>query len=80
MSLLRDAHGIIRTTHAMTRGLVLKGQDAARWDVPVLGQPSNIPVTGNVLSHVMFSPLNAIPGEGRLQKSPCDYPLAISPG
>lgn len=74
MSLLRNAHGIIRTTHAMNSGFVLKGHDAARWDVPVLGQPSNIPVTGYVLSHIMFSPLNAIPGEGCLQKSPVAPP------
>lgn len=27
-------HGIIKTTHATDRGLVLKGQDTARWHAP----------------------------------------------
>lgn len=34
VSFFRDAHGIIKTTHARTRGLVLKGRDTARWHAP----------------------------------------------
>jgi len=34
MPFLHDTHGIIKTAHARTRRLVLKGQDAARWQAP----------------------------------------------
>lgn len=70
MSFSHDVHGTVKTSHAKTRGL-------GRWHAPkALVTPGGLPVTYKVLSHIMFSPFNAIPDENQSPEESLSFPLS----